>query len=113
MPVAAAVCFGAGFLLGLPALRLHGLYLALVTLGLAVATPQLIKRFDGLTGGTQGSTWTSPPRRPGAGPRRRPVPVPGHLAIAWSCSCSPPGMVRGRVGRALLAVRDNEIAART
>ena len=50
----AAICFAAGFAVGIPALRLHGLYLALVTLGLAVATPQLIKRFDGLTGGTQG-----------------------------------------------------------
>ena len=54
IPVAAAICFAAGFAVGIPALRLHGLYLALVTLGLAVATPQLIKRFDGLTGGTQG-----------------------------------------------------------
>ena len=43
-----------GFAFGLPALRMRGLYLALLTLGLAVATPPLIKRFDGLTGGAQG-----------------------------------------------------------
>ena len=54
LPLAGLVCALAGFLLGLPALRLRGLYLALVTLGLAIATPQIIKRADGLTGGTQG-----------------------------------------------------------
>ena len=47
LPIAAAVCFAPGLLLGLPALRLRGLYLALVTLGVAIAVPQLIKRFDG------------------------------------------------------------------
>ena len=64
IPVAAAICFAAGFAVGIPALRLHGLYLALVTLGLAVAMPQLIKRFDGLTGGTQGLS-APPPAVPG------------------------------------------------
>ena len=60
MPLAAVVCFAAGLLLGLPALRLRGLYLALVTLGVAIAMPQLIKRFDGLTGGTQGLNVAQP-----------------------------------------------------
>jgi ABC-type branched-subunit amino acid transport system permease subunit len=114
IPVAAAVCFAAGFAVGIPALRLHGLYLALVTLGLAVATPQLIKRFEGLTGGTQGLSAAPPP-------------VPGwlsfladdqwlyllNLAIAVPMFVLAAGIVRGRVGRALVAVRDNPIAART
>ena len=47
-------------LVGIPALRLRGLYLALVTLGLAVAMPQVIKRFEGLTGGTQGLSVPQP-----------------------------------------------------
>ncbi len=51
LPLAGLVCAVAGFLLGLPALRLHGLYLALVTLGVAIAAPQIIKRAEGLTGG--------------------------------------------------------------
>ena len=114
IPVAAAICFAAGFAVGIPALRLHGLYLALVTLGLAVATPQLIKRFDGLTGGTQGLS--APPPA-----------VPGfldflaadqwiyllNLAVAVVMFVLAAGIVRGRVGRALVAVRDNQIAART
>lgn len=114
IPVAAAICAAAGFAVGIPALRLHGLYLALVTLGLAVATPQLIKRFDGLTGGTQGLSAPSPT-------------VPGfldfladdqwlyllNLAIGVPMFVLAAGIVRGRVGRALVTVRDNPIAAKT
>ena len=69
VPAAGAVCFAAGFMFGVPALRLHGLYLALVTLGLAIALPQLIKRFDGLTEGTQGMTVEQPTRLPGPASR--------------------------------------------
>ena len=43
IPAAGAVCLVAGFLFGLPALRLEGLYLALATFALGVATPQLLK----------------------------------------------------------------------
>ena len=43
IPLAALICFVAGFLFGLPALRLEGHYLALATFSLAVALPQLLK----------------------------------------------------------------------
>jgi branched-chain amino acid transport system permease protein len=46
IPVAAVVCFVAGFLFGLPALRLEGPYIALATFALAVETPQVVK-FNG------------------------------------------------------------------
>ncbi len=42
IPLASLVCFGAGFLFGFPALRFGGLYLALATFALAVATPQIL-----------------------------------------------------------------------
>ncbi len=114
VPVAALACFVAGFAVGIPALRLHGPYLALVTLGLAVAMPQLIKRFDGLTGGTQGLS-APPPAVPGA------LDFLAddqwlyllNLAIACVMFVLAAGIVRGRVGRALVAVRENQIAART
>ena len=56
IPIASVVCFGAGFLFGFPALRFGGLYLALATFALAVATPQMLayKGFDAYTGGSQG-----------------------------------------------------------
>src|SRR3979411_656481 len=43
VPAAGGVCLVAGFLFGLPALRLEGLYLALATFALAVATPPILK----------------------------------------------------------------------
>ena len=50
IPLASVVCFIAGFLFGFPALRFGGLYLALATFALAVATPQILsyKGFDAL-----------------------------------------------------------------
>src|SRR6185437_15879377 len=56
LPVSAVVCAAVGFLIGLPALRLGGLYLALTTFALAVAVPQILKvnALEDLTGGVQG-----------------------------------------------------------
>ncbi len=113
LPIAGAVCAVAGFLLGLPALRLRGLYLALVTLGVAIATPQVIKRADGLTGGTQGLTVDkiSAPAWSGLADDQWLYFV--TLAVAAAMFVLAAFLVRGRVGRALVAIRENEIAART
>ena len=56
VPLAGAFCLVVGFLFGLPALRLEGLYLALATFALGVAMPQLLKykALEGWTGGVQG-----------------------------------------------------------
>ena len=54
IPIAALVAGIVGFLFGFPALRLSGLYLALATFAIAVATPAVIKRFEGFTGGGSG-----------------------------------------------------------
>jgi branched-chain amino acid transport system permease protein len=56
IPAAGAVCLVAGFLFGLPALRLEGVYLALATFALGVAMPQLLKykHLEHWTGGVQG-----------------------------------------------------------
>src|SRR4029078_5050386 len=51
LPVGAWICFVLGVLFGLPALRFEGPYLALVTLAMAVATPQVLTYFDNWTGG--------------------------------------------------------------
>jgi branched-chain amino acid transport system permease protein len=113
VPIAGALAFAVGFVFGVPALRLRGLYLALVTLALAVATPQLIKRFDGLTEGTQGMT-VAQPESPGWLPLADDqflylltLVVAGIMfALAWS-------LMRSQVGRAVQAVRDGEIPAST
>jgi branched-chain amino acid transport system permease protein len=113
LPVAGAVCAVAGFLVGLPALRLHGLYLALVTLGLAIATPQIIKRAEGLTGGTQGLSVDRPTAPGGLGLADDQWLYFVTLAIVALMFLLAAAMVRGRVGRALITIRENEIAAKT
>src|SRR6476646_4221699 len=62
IPAAAVVCFVFGFLCGLPALRLEGIYLALATFALAIAIPQVLKfhPLEGLTGGVQGISILKP-----------------------------------------------------
>ncbi|HJS88282.1 MAG TPA: branched-chain amino acid ABC transporter permease, partial [Acetobacteraceae bacterium] len=62
LPAAGFVCLVSGFLFGLPALRLEGIYLALATFALAVATPQLLKVnfLEDWTGGVQGIVVTKP-----------------------------------------------------
>jgi branched-chain amino acid transport system permease protein len=113
VPAAAAVCFVAGLALGLPALRLRGLYLALVTLSIAVATPILLKKFDGLTGGSQGLT-VKPPAPPGwTGLADDQLLYFISLLVAAPLFWFAAGVVRRDVGRALIAIRDDETAART
>ncbi|MEU2254636.1 branched-chain amino acid ABC transporter permease [Nocardia xishanensis] len=111
LPVAAAVAFALGFALGIPALRLRGLYLALVTLAIAIFLVPLLKRFESLTGGSMGLTLTKPAPPVWTGLAEDQwlyflallVTVVSFLLVA--------GLLRSRVGRALHAIRDNEIAA--
>src|SRR5436305_1145687 len=62
LPIAGLICFAFGFLFGLPALRLSGVYLALATFALATAMPQLLKLgfIEHWTGGVQGLVVTKP-----------------------------------------------------
>ena len=104
IPVAAVIAGGSGLLFGLPALRLHGPYLALGTFALAAAFFELAKseRLFEVTGGAQGL-------RIGIGVPITPYYVTwglalGGLLIAWF-------LLVGKFGRALKAVRDAELAA--
>src|SRR5207249_2660162 len=60
IPVAGLVCLAVGFLFGIPALRLEGLYLALATFALALAVPQILQYLEYWTGGSQGSVLSTP-----------------------------------------------------
>jgi branched-chain amino acid transport system permease protein len=113
LPAAGAVCLVVGFLFGLPALRLEGLYLSLATFALGVAMPQILKYkgFEHWTGGVQGIVIVKPD-------------PPAWLAVSqdqwlyfvalvtllllfligWN-------LLRGRIGRAMVAIRDSSVAA--
>src|SRR5438874_6236281 len=72
-PFAAALCFVVGVLVGIPALRLTGVYLSLVTLALAQLFPALVRKFDDLTEGSRGisSLRYDPPSWTGLDARNR------------------------------------------
>jgi branched-chain amino acid transport system permease protein len=123
IPLAGLVAAVAGILVGVPALRLTGLYVALVTFGLAVAIPQLLQwdKLEGLTGGNEGIQLFGEEKLLGKG--FADVEFLGQtltftravyyltwgvagvmLVVAWL-------VLRSRSGRAFRAVRDSEIAA--
>ncbi len=113
LPVAGVVCFISGFLFGLPALRLRGHYLALATFALAVAMPQILKykHIEHWTGGVQGIVIIKPD--PPFGLKVTPdqwlylftlAILVVMFVIGWN-------LLRGRVGRAMVAIRDHPIAA--
>ena len=121
VPVTAVVCFLAGLLVGIPATRVKGVYLAIVTLVIAFTFPALVVRLDWLTGGSNGRG----PRR-GQGKLLPPSWVPfadaGRLAgplwiyclcvaLATALFVAARNVVHSRPGRALVTMRDHEPAA--
>jgi branched-chain amino acid transport system permease protein len=113
LPAAGLAALVVGFLFGLPALRLEGIYLALATFALAVATPQLLKVnfLEDWTGGVQGIVITKPDAPFG-------LPLNSDqwlyfftLAVAALLYVCAANLVRSRTGRALIAIRDHPVAA--
>jgi branched-chain amino acid transport system permease protein len=115
IPVAGVICLVAGFLFGLPALRLEGLYLALATFALAVATPQLLKykHLEGWTGGVQGIVIVKPDPPFGLPLSEDQWLYLFTLAITVLMFVAARNLLRGRIGRAIVAIRDHPIAAET
>jgi branched-chain amino acid transport system permease protein len=117
IPIAAFICLVVGFLFGLPALRLEGHYLALATFALAVALPQLLKfkYLEFLTGGVQGIVIMKPesPWESLFGLRLNSDRWLYFFTLAITLVMFVIGwnLIRGRVGRALIAIRDQPIAA--
>lgn len=112
LPLAAVVCGLLGFVIGIPALRLEGVYLALATFALGVAAPTILKKPTGLTGGIRGISLP---------PVTSAIPtLLGDeeffyfvcLAVAALLFLIAWNLLRGRTGRALRAIRDGELAAR-
>jgi len=113
LPIAGAVCLLFGFLFGLPALRLEGLYLALATFALGVSLPQLLKyhHFEKWTGGVQGIVIQKPEAPFGLPLKPDQWLYFFTLAVALVMFALAWNLLRGRVGRAMIAIRDNHVAA--
>ena len=128
IPVAFVVAFAVGALVSLPALRIKGVYLALVTLALGLVFPQLVKapKLEWLTGGARGLDKTGfrfTKKNPTyeifgwnpwgnlRGENVKPfffwIAVVIVVIVYLVCR----GVVKSRAGRSLVAIRDNETAA--
>ena len=100
----------AGLIVGLPALRLKGIYLAIATLAFNVIVEEILARWHSLTGGNEGMTV-------------KPVRMLGYeltndwqfyylcLALTVLCGLACVNLLRSPTGRAFVAIRDSEISA--
>ncbi len=116
IPVAVVAGVLVGAFVGLPTIRIRGLYLAMVTLALAVAFPEILQAATGLTGGAAGLVvsvrYLFPPEWTGLTRAQRPIwmfllsltALAVCMLIVW-------WMQRSRLGRDMRAVRDHEAAA--
>ena len=122
MPWLLAITLGAatagiaGAFVGIPALRIKGIHLALVTLGLAIVFRPLSKRFPSITGGVSGRSiearFDAPGWWPGDGRMASSVYryvfcVLVVLLALWATW----NVVNSRFGRSMRALRDNDTAA--
>jgi branched-chain amino acid transport system permease protein len=110
--ISCAALFSAavGVIVGLPALRLKGIYLAIATLAFNVIVEEIITRWHGLTGGNEGK-------------HLQPVELFGVrlesdaefyylcLALTVICCLACINLLRSPTGRAFVAIRDSEISA--
>jgi branched-chain amino acid transport system permease protein len=111
IPIGALVAVGAGVLMCLPALRLRGPYLSLVTLAFPLILLGVIKAFPDFTGGEHGISGL-----PALADSRvveyyiaLPIMI-GSVLIMWKLTDAKSALVR--TGIILHAIREDEIAAR-
>jgi branched-chain amino acid transport system permease protein len=127
VPLAALVAATFGVLLGAPTLRLRGDYLAIVTLGFGEITPVVFKNLVGvnfslgpihlvdanLTGGAVGINPIDPPSFLGIefGATSGPAAVYLGMVIVVLAIIVARNLERSRMGRAWMAIREDELAA--
>ncbi len=110
--LAAAVTAGAGVLVGLPALRMTGVYLTIATLAFALIIQEVFVQWERVTGGLKG--------KPVDKPVVFGVSFAGDAAFYFLCVGVLAGglwltanVLRSPTGRAWVAIRDSEIAAQS
>ncbi len=115
IPAAGLVCMVAGYLFGLPARKLEGLYLALATFALSVALPQLLKykHLEAWTGGVQGIVLMKPDAPFGLALTADQWLYLVSLAVTLVMFALARNLLHSGVGRAIMAIRDNPLAAET
>jgi branched-chain amino acid transport system permease protein len=112
LPVSAAIAAFCGVVFGAPTLRLKGDYLAIVTLGFGEIVPIVVRNWPSLTNGAMGLNGVAPPRLFGFdfGVSATPYYYVGVALVALLILTSV-RLKDSRIGRAWMAIREDEIAA--
>jgi branched-chain amino acid transport system permease protein len=111
LPLAGVFTGIAGYLVGLPALRLHGIYLAIATLAFAFIVEEIIARWESVTHGNEG-LMLPPPSVFGVK-----LGTEGFyylcLLVTVLVILAAINIIRSSTGRSFMAIRDSETAARS
>lgn len=106
LPLSGVITGIIGLVIGLPAVRLSGHFLAVVTLGFGLSIPQIALNWDTLTGGYSGL------------PLSRPTWLSTDLQLFYAIVISTViitwlihNILKSRMGRAFVAIRESEVAA--
>jgi branched-chain amino acid transport system permease protein len=112
LPLSAAIAASFGILFGIPTLRLKGDYLAIVTLGFGEIVPIVVRNTPTLTNGAMGLNGVVPPQLFGwnFGVNATPYYYVGLALVALLIFTST-RLKFSRIGRAWMAIREDEIAA--
>jgi len=110
LPLSGLIAALCGFVIGLPALRLKGLYLAMITMGFVFVIDYIINQFSSLTGGGEGLK--VPAVKIGqyalnTDLKFYSVIMPILILLCYFTK----NLLRTPFGRALIAIRDRDIAA--
>ena len=115
-PVAIAVAAGlsaaVGVVVGLPALRVKGIYLGIATLSFGFIVEEVFARWESVTGGNAGKSVGSPDLfgwKADTGDSFYFL----CLAITVLCTLGVINLLRSSTGRAFVAIRDSEISAQS
>lgn len=112
--LAAGLLTGAiGAIVGFPALRLQGIYLVIATISFAFIVEEILARWESVTHGNEGMRVKSIEWLGAAVPRDSPAFYFLCLAVLILTIVAALNLLRSPTGRAFIAIRDSEIAARS
>lgn len=111
MPASGVLAAIFGILLGVPTLRLRGLYLGIATLGFAEVLRLLLLTWDELTRGPMGLPGIPSPTLGPIGIDSKPLYYYLIMVYLGVTIFTIRRLVKSRVGKAWMAIRDNEVAA--
>jgi branched-chain amino acid transport system permease protein len=110
LPLGAFISAGAGFILGLPSLRLEGPYLAIATMGFGMAVTTIIKHME-FFGGRMG---LQAPKLYFFGTPMKDIHFYYVIcAVGVVLTIAAIKLFKTKVGRAFIAIRDSDVAAET